>query len=114
MSKYGNRRVMEDGYLFDSMAERDHYIGLKLLQLAGDIQQLQVHPRFILLEGFTYRGKRERAIVYEADFAYMEGGEHVVADVKGARTAVYAIKRKLLLARYPHIEFREILAKEVA
>jgi len=113
-TKYGNRRVTEDGYVFDSVAERNHYLGLKRLQLAGDIQQLQVHPRFILQEGFTYRGKRERAIVYEADFAYMEGGEHVVADVKGARTAVYAIKRKLLLARYPHIKFQEIPASEVA
>jgi len=109
-SKYGNRRVSEDGYVFDSRSEANYYIGLKLLQLAGDIQQLQVHPRFILQEGFTYRGKRERAIVYEADFAYMEGGEHVVADVKGVRTAVYAIKRKLLLARYPHIRFEEVAA----
>jgi len=44
----------------------------------------------------------------------MERGEHVVADIKGVKTAAYAIKRKLLLARYPHIKFQEIPASEVA
>jgi len=31
-TKYGNRRVTEDGYVFDSVAERNHYLGLKLLK----------------------------------------------------------------------------------
>jgi len=111
-SKYGNRRVVEDGYLFDSVAERNHYLGLKLLQLAGDIQQLQVHPTYILQEGFRHAlsGKRIRAITYTADFAYIEGGQTIVVDVKGARTEAYRIKSKLFMAKFPHIRFEEVAA----
>ncbi len=111
-SKYGNRRVAEDGYVFDSVAERDHYIALKLLQLAGDIQQLQVHPTFVLQEGFKHApsGKRVRAITYTADFAYLEHGRTVVVDVKGKATQVYRIKSKLFMAKFPHIHFEEVAA----
>lgn len=111
-SKYGNRRVVEDGYLFDSVAERNHYIALKLLQLAGDISQLQVHPTYILQEGFKHEasGKRVRAITYTADFAYIENGKPVTVDIKGARTEAYRIKSKLFMARFPHIRFEEVAA----
>lgn len=115
-NKYGNRRVIEDGYVFDSVAERNHYISLKLLQLAGEISQLQLQPKYILLEGFKHpaTGKRVRAITYTADFAYVENGQTVVIDIKGARTEAYKIKAKLFMAKFPHIEFREIPAKDVA
>lgn len=111
-SKYGNRRVAEDGYVFDSVAERDHYIGLRLLQLAGDIQQLQVHPKYVLLEGFKHQatGKRIRAITYTADFSYVEAGQPVTVDVKGTRTEAYRIKSKLFMAKFPHIRFEEVAA----
>lgn len=111
-NKYGNRRVAEDGYVFDSVAERNHYIALKLLLLAGDIQQLQVHPTYILQAGFRHApsGKRVRAITYTADFAYTEGGQTVVVDVKGVRTEAYRIKAKLFMAKFPHIRFEEVAA----
>lgn len=110
--KYGNRRVEADGYVFDSVAERNHYIGLKLLAHAGDIQQLQVHPKYILLEGFTHKatGKRVRAITYTADFAYVEDGQMCVIDVKGKATEAYRIKAKLFMARFPHVRFEEVAA----
>jgi hypothetical protein len=112
MGKYGNKRVEMDGYVFDSVAERNHYISLKLLAHAGEICQLQVHPKYILLEGFKHAatGKRVRAITYLADFAYVENGQPVTIDVKGARTEAYRIKSKLFMARYPHIRFEEVAA----
>ncbi len=110
--KYGNRRVVEDGYVFDSVAERNHYVTLKLLARAGAIQQLKVHPRYVLLEGFKHAatGKRVRAITYTPDFSYVENGVTVVIDVKGARTEAYKLKAKLFMARYPHIRFEEVAA----
>jgi len=44
-----------------------------------------------------------------ADFRYVDTstGLTVVEDVKGMKTDVYKIKRKLLLWRYPGIDFRE-------
>jgi hypothetical protein len=55
-------------------------------------------------------GKRVRAITYIADFAYVENGQPVTIDVKGARTEAYRIKSKLFMARYPHIRFEEVAA----
>ena len=112
-SKYGNRKVMLDGHLFDSKAEANRYLELRTLQYAGEIRGLELHPSFVLQKSFRHAGKVERAIRYEADFAYTETdtGLRVVEDVKGKRTQAYTIKRKLFLAKYGHeVEFREIEA----
>ena len=108
--KYGNSRVMVDGHMFDSKAEANRYLDLKTLQYAGEIRDLELHPSFVLQKSFRYEGKTERAIRYEADFAYTDStGLRVVEDVKGKRTQAYCIKRKLFLAKYGHeVEFREI------
>jgi hypothetical protein len=64
----------------------------------------------------------EKAVTYIADFVYTtcephpDGGvrinkrisKEVVEDVKGMRTPVYIIKRKLFRWRYPEYEFREV------
>lgn len=112
MSKYGNRRVLADGYRFDSLAEYARYQELKLLAAAGELDELRVHPRYLLQEGFRYKGKTERPIFYEADFSYREtDGALVVEDVKGTRTPAYLLKRKLFLAKYRTVyDFREIAA----
>jgi hypothetical protein len=41
-----------------------------------------------------------RAIKYRADFQYIEGGQIVVEDVKGRKTDVYKLKKKLFEYRY--------------
>ena len=41
-----------------------------------------------------------RAECQVADFEYIENGEMVVVDVKGFKTAVYMIKKKLFLYKY--------------
>ena len=52
----------------------------------------------------TPNGKKERAIKYIADFKYLDivTDEWVIEDVKGTRTEVYKLKRKLFLAKYGH------------
>lgn len=112
-SKYGNKKVEADGLTFDSQSEYMHYCTLRLLERAGEITDLQVHPRYLLQDKFRYRGKSERAIYYEGDFEYVDvaSGKRVVVDVKGARTEVFKLKRKLFLAKYGNeYEFEEIAA----
>ena len=104
MSKFNNRKVKREGYVFDSKAEYEHYRGLKLLAYSGEITGLEVHPVFELQPGFTKAGKRHRAISYEADFAYFEKGKRVIVDVKGKATDLFRLKQKLFEYRYPELE----------
>ena len=113
MSKYHNRRVTIDGVTLDSQAEGRRYQQLGVLANAGAIQDLIVHPRYELLPARTIDGRRERALYYEGDFSYVEGGRRVCEDVKGVETAAFRLKRRLFLDRYPDIELRVIPAKEV-
>jgi hypothetical protein len=113
-NKYGNKKVISDGFTFDSKAEYRRYQQLKLLQQAGEISGLKVHPPFRLIPSFTDgSGKRHRAVFYEADFSYTENGTEVVEDVKGVRTAVFKLKHKLLLYRHPGLDFRIVEARHV-
>ena len=100
MSKYNAVKTKRDGYTFDSKAEARRYGELKLMHDLGHIHKLTVHPRYTLLDAFECKGIRYRSIVYEADFSYVENGVNVTEDVKGKRTAVYALKEKLFLNRY--------------
>ena len=115
MQKYGNRKVIIDGIVFDSQREAQRYCELKLLIRAGHIKNLRLQEEYTLIPSqFEYNnGKQgkciERAVKYIADFVYTDNktGETVVEDVKGMRTKEYIIKRKLML--YKHgIRVREV------
>lgn len=104
-SKYHNKRTVLDGFAFDSQAEAKRYGELKLLERAGKASGVEVHPRFPL----TVNGVH--ICTYEADFRYVDvlRGTIVVEDVKGYRTALYGIKKKLLKACHG-IEILEVEA----
>ncbi len=107
-AKYHARPCEVDGYRFDSQAEAARYQELRLLERAGRISDLQVHPRFEHAPGGkdAWTGKAFRAVTYEADFSYFDGDHRIVEDVKGFATAAFGIKRRLFLARHPHCELR--------
>lgn len=111
-AKYGNEKVSEDDYTFDSIAELTRYRELKLLAQAGQITLLRVHPSYELQPAFVDRdGKRQRAICYEADFSYVERGDRIVEDVKGGKatqTAAYKMKAKMFRYRYSALIYRVI------
>lgn len=91
-NKYNAKGVDHSGYHFDSTKEYKRYCDLVLLQKAGAISGLVVHPVYQLeVNGMV-------VTTYEADFRYMESGEIVVEDVKGMRTDLYKLKRNLMLA----------------
>ena len=110
MSKYNARQVKADGYTFDSQAEYHRYQELRLMQAAGAISGLRVHPRYVLIEPCVVNGQKLPGRSYEGDFEYVEDGRCVCEDVKGMRTGVYKLKRALFLRRYPSIEHREVEA----
>ena len=103
MGKY--RNVKTNGY--DSKKESVRANELKLLERAGHISELQEQVSILLQERFKYNGKWERAIIYIADFVYIKDGIKIIEDVKGFRTDIFKLKRKMLLFNYPNITFIE-------
>ena len=96
MSKYGNRKVVIDGHTFDSVREGTRYGELKLMERAGLIQCLEVHPKYTLSVGPNKVG------TYTADFRYLEGDKRVVEDVKSKPTMTSLFRWK---ARHMEAEF---------
>lgn len=108
--KYKNTKVEVDGHKFDSKKEAKRYEQLKALEAEGKISELELQPVFLLQDSFVCDGKKERAIKYIADFQYYdyETDQYIVEDVKGMKTDVYKLKRKLFLYQYPQYVFKEI------
>ena len=99
-SKYGAKKCEYEGIKFDSQKERDRYIELKLLEKGGAITNLQLQVPFVLQDSFEFNGKKILPIKYIADFTYWANGELVIEDVKGKKTDVYELKKKMFMYRY--------------
>lgn len=108
MNKYRNKKIIIDEHEFDSMAEGRRYQELKLLERAGEIESLQLQPKFLLQEAFKKNGKTYRKIEYIADFDYIENGKVVVEDVKGVETKEFRLKLRLFEYKYKDLELRII------
>lgn len=115
---------------FDSRKEERRYQELRLLERAGEIDNLRTQVKYVLIpaqreesvEVFT-RGKNkgkhklgrviEHEVSYYADFCYhdINTDREVVEDVKGYRDGaaykIFVLKRKLMLWRYG-IRIREV------
>ena len=115
-SKYGNKITYVDGIKFASKKEANHYSELKIRVKANEIFNLKRQVPFVLLDEFKSYYPHSRKIPcirYIADFTYDEqladgSVRHVVCDVKGMRTAVYTLKKKMFLQRYPELCFLEV------
>jgi hypothetical protein len=109
MNKYNNKTYQVDNITFHSKKEANRYLELKLLATAGEIRGLELQPKYELQPGYTHNGKKIREIIYIADFDYIDNrtGKTIVEDVKGFKTEIYRIKKKLLLYKYPNITFLE-------
>jgi hypothetical protein len=115
-SKYRAVRTVVDGFTFDSKAEAQRYHQLLLRGAAGEIRNLELQPRWTVTmrQGFF----DIKICVYVADFRYEELKPRGPADwcdvwcdriedVKGMKTPVYRLKKKLVEAQYG-IQIREI------
>jgi len=107
--KYGNKVVRAEGMTFDSVAEYNRWKELRLAQEAGRIENLRHHTVFELDIPSDSGVEDQHICDYEADFTYFDtaNGALVVEDVKGFRTDVYRLKKKLMLA-LRDIEIKEI------
>lgn len=102
MNKYRNKTDYRGKIRFDSQKEAARYDELILLLKTGKIRFLKLQPEFTLQEAFiTPDGEKSQAIKYRADFSYEiranDKWEFVVEDVKGVKTQLYLMKRKMML-----------------
>jgi len=96
-SKYNNKIVVFEGITFHSIAEKDRYCELLFMVRAKEISDLVLQPKFLLQDKFvdSMGGKHDK-LHYIGDFQYInKTGKIVVEDVKGKKTEVYNIKKKL-------------------
>tara|TARA_X000000950_G_scaffold109469_1_gene137956 strand:+ start:463 stop:798 length:336 start_codon:yes stop_codon:yes gene_type:complete len=111
MTKYRAIKTVVDGITFDSKKEAKRYSELKMMEKAGIIATLRLQPEFKCMV------KGKKVCTYKADFEYLmvdeEGpdgqiGYYIVEDVKGFKTPVYRLKKKLVEACYPGTVIKEI------
>lgn len=109
LSKYKAQATDVDGIRFHSKKESRRYSELKLLQRAGEIQDLELQPVFPLfvismqhwdrLMGHDDDSELRMQMCgeYRADFRYtnVRDGEIIVEDVKGMKTPLYRLKKKM-------------------
>lgn len=101
-SKYGNRKTEILGKVFDSKREADRWLYLRVEELAGRISNLRTQvPYEIVINGLL-------VCKYIADFVYDQDGVEIVEDVKGFKTQIYRLKKKLMLAVLG-IEIKEVV-----
>jgi hypothetical protein len=120
-TRYPHKRVFYDEKWFDSEAECAQYKDLVLRVAASEIANLVVHPRYMILPAFEYRGEHVRAVYYKPDFEYIEFQkkegriilQRVVEEVKSEATRKardYQIIVKLFKMFEGHeVEFREVV-----
>lgn len=109
VSKFYSKKVIIDGYKFDSKKESEYYLYLKSELKKGNIYDLELQKEYILQESFKLNKKTRRKITYKADFTFKTTKDdklHVV-DVKGFKTEVYRLKKKLFEKRY-EVELEEV------
>lgn len=107
-NKYGAKPTVVDGIRFASQKEALRYVTLKQMERAGEIAGLELqHP--IELIAFGVGDKLVVVGRYICDFKYFDRrrDEPVYEDVKGVRTDVYKLKKKIVEANYG-IAIREV------
>ena len=124
--KYRATKTTVDGITFDSKKEAKRYTELKLLEKTGMITHLELQPTYQI----TVNGVK--ICKYKADFRYftvrqenreqytnskgewtvptMTGDKEgqIVEDVKGFKTPIYRLKKKLVEACYPGTLIKEV------
>ena len=125
-SKYKAVKTTIDGITFDSKREAKRYTELKVLEKSGHITHLELQPEYQI----TINGAK--ICKYKADFRYftvrqennalsynskgewqtptMTGDKEgqIVEDVKGFKTPIYRLKKRLVEASYPGTLIKEV------
>lgn len=103
-SKYKNKKIVVDGYKFDSRAEARYYEmlkrqGMSFLPLSNVHCTMQ--ENVVLQDDFVLNGKKILKINYRADFIIYDGPNIIkVVDVKGYQDSMSKLKMKMFAKRY--------------
>lgn len=103
-SKYRAIKTEIDGNMFDSKKEARRYGQLKLMEKGGLITDLKYEKKDCT---FPIEIMGKIICKYISDFCYLQDGKQVVEDVKGIKTPVYNLKKKLVKALY-NIDIKEV------
>ncbi len=98
MNKYNARKTVVDNITFDSKKEANRYAELKMCMLArgnDKVVDLELQPKYPCV----VNGKKVCTYIADFKITYADGSV-VVEDVKGMRTAIYRLKKKLVEALY--------------
>lgn len=103
--KFGAVKTEVDGLTFASRKEANRYCELKMMGAAGAIADLEIQPAFPLYVWDTVNKTATHIGKYVADFRYVLRSPSgllvdVVEDVKGFKTPVYRLKKKMVEAQY--------------
>lgn len=104
VTKYRAVKTEMDGIVFDSKKEAARYLELRQLKWARKIFDLEIQPTFqIAVNGVPICKYRAdfRYRRYESDTARIcDVPTTIIEDVKGMKTPVYRLKKKLVEAQY--------------
>mgnify|MGYP002626794459 CR=1 FL=1 len=103
MNKYRAKKTEVDGILFDSRKEAARY---RVLRDDPNIKDLELQPKFDLLVTNLETGEKKKVGFYKADFRYTLNGEVIIEDVKGVKTSVYNLKKRIIKGIY-NIDIKE-------
>lgn len=102
-NKYGAKKTVYNGRTFHSMKEAKRAKALDGLKKDGEILEIEYQPPFTCI----VNGKK--ICTYKADFRITwKDGTVTVEDVKGFKTKVYKLKKKLVEALFPDVEIEEV------
>lgn len=111
-NKFGRKKQMINGIMFDSIAESDYYLYLLSLQQSGVVRHFEMQQPFQLQPAYEKYGKKVRPIEYVADFVvYYTDRSVEVIDVKGFQTRDSRMKQKMFDYVYPNLTLKMMVQK---
>lgn len=103
-AKYKAVPTEVEGHRFASKREARRFQELRLLERAGQIVNLELHPRYPIEMTRLSNGEVTTVGFYTADFAYFDvrAGTQVIEDVKceATKTTAYRLRKRLVEAQY--------------
>lgn len=107
---FAKKTICAHGHEHDSMTEAARCVKLHLLQRAGGISGLTVHPKYQLrIDGEPIKMGNGQCAKYTPDFGYVEDGQIIVEDVKAKNGFVardFPLRAAVFRLLNPGIELR--------
>jgi hypothetical protein len=114
MKRFGKYRAVKSqcnaGHTHDSKREAIRCNELHLLESAGEISDLIIHPQYwFVINGKQLKHANGRRVGYKSDFEYTdtESGIKVTEDVKGVIVRDWPLRRAVFIALFPGNQLRE-------